>query len=120
MRYIRNCMFVCCAFLLTDVAFAQFDEDFEQLLRADATDNGIVDQSDAIYILNYLYNNAPEPHCLDAADANDDGFVEDADFVYIMNWLYQGGPIPPDPGPTHCGPDPTPDYLTCNEFHCNS
>ena len=121
MRFLSSCVFVCGAFLLTDVVFGQADGDFEEVLRADSTDNGIVDISDAIYILDYLYNNAPEPHCLDAADVNDDGFVEDADFVYLMNWLFQGGPIPPDPGPYFCGEDPTADYLpTCDEFHCNS
>jgi len=82
--------------------------------RGDANNNGSVDQADAVYISNYLFNGGPAPPCMNQADANNSGTVDVSDPTYILNWLYQGGPAPPAPGPynTTCTTDDSP-YPGC-------
>jgi hypothetical protein len=63
----------------------------------------IVDLSDAVAILGFLFQGGPTPEVRDSADVNDDGNVDLADAVYLLDFLFRGGPsIPgpfPDPGP---------------------
>jgi hypothetical protein len=63
-------------------------------LLGDATGDGVVDASDVVYLLNYLFVNGPEPKPLEAGDANCDGVVDIADVVYLLNYLFVGGPSP--------------------------
>jgi hypothetical protein len=63
-------------------------------LLGDATGDGLVDASDVVYLLNYLFVNGPEPRPLEAGDANCDGVVDIADVVYLLNYLFVGGPSP--------------------------
>jgi hypothetical protein len=53
--------------------------------------------------------------CADAADANDDGIRDFSDVLDLGSFLFSGGPPPPAPFPD-CGPDPTPDGLSCLAF----
>ena len=53
--------------------------------------------------------------CLDACDANDDGKLNLADTIFLLNYIFESGPTPPNPGPDlDKGPDPTGDYLNCD------
>ena len=74
--------------------------------RGDANDSGRVDIADAIFVLGYLFAEAPAPVCPDAADANDDGRLDIADAVRILAYLFAGASLPP-PGAQACGVDPT-------------
>ncbi len=74
--------------------------------RGDPNDDGGVNITDAIYILNYLFLGGEAPGCLEAADANDDGGINITDGVYVLNFLFLGGPEPAPPGPNACGQDP--------------
>jgi hypothetical protein len=78
------------------------------------------DLSDAIALLNYLFQGGEKPRCLLAADVNDDNKVDISDSVYFLNYLFTGGGAPPQPtAETGCMADPTPGVLTsCNEFNC--
>lgn len=80
--------------------------------RAHANADSVLDISDAIFTLSYLYTGGPDPDCLDAADANDDGAVDTSDGIYTLRFLYSGGPPPPAPFPA-AGQDPTADALAC-------
>jgi hypothetical protein len=62
----------------------------------------IVDLSDPIFILNYLFQGGPEPPCREAADADADGELNLTDGVYLLNYLFKAGPAPPHPFPG-CG-----------------
>ena len=86
--------------------------DFE---RGDSNADGAVNIADAIYLLNYLYQDGPTPTCLDTADVNDDGTVDIADAVYGLSMLKGGGPLPPPPF-NQCGDDPTPDTVDCVSY----
>lgn len=88
--------------------------------RGDPNDDGAVNITDGIFVLNYLFLGGPAPSCLEAANANDDGSVNITDGIFILNYLFLGGPAPPDPGPADspCGPDPetSPSDLGCEAY----
>jgi uncharacterized lipoprotein YddW (UPF0748 family) len=79
-------------------------------VRGDANADLIVDISDAVAILAYLFAGRRAPPCLDAADADDNGAVNVADAVLILEHIFRGGRPPPPPYPAP-GSDPTPDAL---------
>jgi RHS repeat-associated protein len=81
--------------------------------RGDTNGDGRVDLSDGIATLNYLFLGSFSPGCLDAADCDDSGTVVLTDAVFTFGFLFLGGPPPPPPGHLGCGPDPTPDGLSC-------
>lgn len=87
--------------------------------RGDASPNGMIDISDPMNILNFLFARqaATEISCLDAADVNDSGQVDLSDSVYMFNFLFGSGPAPASPH-EECGPDTTPDKLDC-EFYAD-
>ncbi len=88
-------------------------EEFPMLfLRGDASHDKKVDLSDAITILNYLFNGGPLS-CQDSADANDDGKIDISDAVRILNFLFQGGERIATPYP-EAGIDSTEDKLSCS------
>ncbi len=62
-------------------------------LPADANGDGIVDLTDAIAILDWLFQGGLIP-CLENSDINDDGRIDLTDSVRILNWLFQGGEDP--------------------------
>ena len=77
--------------------------------RGDANSDGAVDIGDAIMLLAHLFASGTGPECEDAADANDDGGIDVSDAITILSTLFGGhGVLEP-----RCGPDPTPDLLTC-------
>lgn len=86
--------------------------------RGDANQDGGVDISDVVFMLEALIPGTFEGPfvitCEDAADVNDDGQVNIADPI---NLLYVLGvpPTPPPPPPyLFCGEDPTDDALGCD------
>ena len=60
----------------------------------DCTGDVIIDGSDVVYLINYLFRGGtpPEPAC--RGDANCDGVVESGDVVYLLNYLFRSGFAP--------------------------
>jgi hypothetical protein len=82
-------------------------------LRGDTNGDALVDLSDAVATLGYLFLGDTLPGCLDAADADDSGGLELTDAVFLLSALFLGTEGIPDPFPS-CGVDPTPaDALEC-------
>ena len=83
-------------------------------IRGDINDDGAVQISDVITLLDYLFgSDAPALRCADAADGNDDGAIQISDAIYLLAYLFTpGSPPPPDPFPA-CGFDRTGDPLEC-------
>jgi hypothetical protein len=79
--------------------------------RGDGDGDGGEQLSDAIFVLNSLFNGGEAPGCPDAADSNDDGRVDIGDPIALLGYLFLGTKAPPAPGPTTCGEDPTEDTL---------
>ncbi len=92
--------------------------------RGDVDANGRTDIADAIQILNFLFQGAEQPGCLETADSDNDGRVDLTDGVYMLSWLFGGGEPLAAPGPpgagTGCGADPDepggPGDLGCDSF----
>jgi hypothetical protein len=100
------------------------DADFN---RADPNDDGEVDISDALFILQFLFLSGDAPACMESSDANDDGGINIGDPICILHYLFLGvlgaNSIPPPgpPGDGACGPDPadSPAFLGCHAYtHC--
>jgi hypothetical protein len=92
----------------------------KQFHRGDPNDDGTINITDGIYILNFLFLGGPPPTCREAANPNDDATVNITDGIYVLNFLFLGGPPPTAPGPTSqpCGPDPagSPTDLGCDSY----
>jgi Tol biopolymer transport system component len=57
-------------------------------LRGDSNNSGVVDTSDAITILDWLFSGAGRPHCLDSADANDSGMINiQMPFMFLIGCM---------------------------------
>jgi hypothetical protein len=88
--------------------------------RGDANDDGKMNITDGIFILNWLFLGGATPGCMEAANANDAASINITTGIFVLNFLFLGGPPPPDPGPIGqpCGPDATgsPSNLGCNNY----
>lgn len=86
-----------------------------RLRRGDANGDGVMDISDALHLLGGLFLGTAAPPCDKAADASDDGKLDVSDPILVLGVLFlDQGSIPEPAG--RCGPDPTPDPLTCESF----
>jgi len=83
--------------------------------RADVNQDGVVDISDVIAELDFLFAAHAAPACLEAADTNDDGSVDISDAVYTLLYLFGGRARPAAPF-LICGPDGTADEVGCASF----
>ncbi len=70
--------------------------DFElaPLQVGDVTGDGVMDVSDGIFLLNYLFRNGSAPYPLAVGDLNCDGLVDLGDAIRLFNYLYKGGDPP--------------------------
>lgn len=87
--------------------------------RGDGNDDGMVDMSDAICTLSWLFLGGPAPGCLAAADTNADDVVDISDAGYLLGFLFLGGPAPVTPFPD-CGTSnlEADTELGCEESSC--
>jgi hypothetical protein len=70
---------------------------FYVYLSGDASKDGIVDVSDIVYLLNYLYRSGPAPVPLESADVYPDHILDVSDLVFLLNYLYRHGAAPACP-----------------------
>ncbi len=92
-----------------------------RFVRGDANGDRLVDITDGISILDFLFLGGRVPPCFDAADANDSGgdALDISDAVSLFGFLFLGSlPALPAPGHEACGPDPTADLLGCAAYPC--
>lgn len=88
-----------------------------QFFRGDANDDGAMDLSDALAVLNYLFDEG-QVACLDAGDADDDGELNITDAIGLLGFLFLGTFPPREPYPD-CGIDRSEDSLSCESSrHC--
>jgi hypothetical protein len=83
----------------------------EVFLRGDSDQNGVVNITDAVLTLNFLFSGGPAPSCQDAADADDGGSLSITDGIFVLDFLFTGGRAMSPPYPD-CGVDPTNDDET--------
>jgi hypothetical protein len=66
-------------------------------LTGDPNHDGIIDISDVVYLINYLFIGGPAPVPLESGDVTCEGTVDASDVVYLINYLFIGGPPPCNP-----------------------
>ena len=86
-----------------------------EFIRGDFDTSGVLQLTDAVGLLGFLFLGGPATSCDDAADSNDSGVVDLTDAVKVLNFLFLGASPPPAPYPL-CGIDPTPDPLGCVSY----
>jgi hypothetical protein len=79
-----------------------------EFIRGDCNDDGGADISDAVCILDWLFQGGAAPDCVAATDTNSDRTADISDAVYLLAHLFLGGPAPAAPFPA-CGPGLPPD-----------
>ncbi|MEM7262729.1 MAG: hypothetical protein AAF488_12120, partial [Planctomycetota bacterium] len=84
-------------------------------VRGDCNDDGNLDISDPVALLDSLFSGGGVPACVDACDGNDDGGMNIADVIYLLSHQFSMGADPAPPFPD-CGVDPTPDASGCDTF----
>ena len=77
--------------------------------RGDADDSGVVNLTDGIFILSWLFRGGGSPTCQDSSDADDNGAINLTDAIFLLVHLFRTGPAPPAPGMQSCGADGTSD-----------
>ncbi len=83
--------------------------------RGDSNADDLVNISDAISILSFLFSGGSTPGCTKSTDLDDDGRVNITDPIFLLSFLFSGGREPPAPF-NACGVDGIPDLLTCASF----
>lgn len=76
-----------------------------RFLRGDVNDDGTIDISDAIRLLNWLFLGGEQVPCKAAGDANGDGTLDISDAPRLLRYVFSSGSPPVAPFP-HCGVPP--------------
>jgi hypothetical protein len=63
-------------------------------MRGDADGNDVIDVSDVVFLIAYIFAGGPAPTQYNG-DANDDGIIDVTDAVYLIDFIFNGGPPPP-------------------------
>jgi hypothetical protein len=66
----------------------------EDTLVGDANRDGSVNIGDAVFLVNYVFNNGPTPLPSDIGNVNCDNDCDAGDVVYLINHIFNNGPEP--------------------------
>jgi hypothetical protein len=69
-------------------------------VRGDSNSSGVVDLTDGVVTLNFLFIGGGAPVCMNAADTDNNGQLVISDAVITFSYLFTGGPAPQPPSPT--------------------
>jgi hypothetical protein len=78
-------------------------------LCGDANNDGDVNVSDAIWIVNFIFISGPEPDPWAAGEVNCDGSLNVSDVIWIANYVFGTGSNPCDSDPPYPDGDGIPD-----------
>jgi len=79
----------------------------KEFQRGDSNGDGVIDMSDSVHALAWLFLGGEEPGCVEAANMNGGNLINIADPIYLLMYLFDGGSPPPAPFPG-CGFGPSP------------
>ncbi|MFH2056287.1 MAG: M1 family aminopeptidase, partial [bacterium] len=65
-----------------------------QNVLGDANGDDIVNITDAVYLIDYIFNGGPPPNPYWTGDVNCDSAVNITDAVFIIQYIFNGGPEP--------------------------
>jgi hypothetical protein len=82
-------------FIATDGELADSQHVTIQVYRCgDADGNAIINISDAVELIGYIFGGADPPDPLLAGDADCNVIVNVSDAVYLIGYIFGGGPAP--------------------------
>ena len=58
----------------------------------------MIDISDLVYLVDYMFTGGPPPPVFEEADVDGNGVLDISDLVYMIDFMFNGGP-PPEPCP---------------------
>lgn len=64
------------------------------LRQGDPNGDDLINITDAVYLIQYIFNSGPAPVLLTAGDVNDDSLVNITDAVYLVQYIFNSGPEP--------------------------
>jgi hypothetical protein len=64
--------------------------------NVDGDPDDIVDISDLVYLVDYMFSDGPAPPCPNEADIDPNEAVDISDLVYLVDYMFSGGPPPAD------------------------
>jgi hypothetical protein len=73
-----------------------------RFVRGDANGDALVNVSDTVFLLDFLFRDGSPPPCEQACDADSNDGVNLSDAIHLLNYLFQSGPAPGAPFPS-CG-----------------
>jgi aminopeptidase N len=63
-------------------------------LSGDANGNGVINVSDVVFLINYIFSSGPAPNPLAVGDADCSGSINISDAVRLVNYIFSGGAAP--------------------------
>jgi hypothetical protein len=66
----------------------------EQFLCGDADSNDVVNVSDAVFLVNYIFGGGPPPEYPESGDGDCSGNINISDAVYLIVYIFAGGSAP--------------------------
>jgi hypothetical protein len=75
-----------------------------QYVCGDADGNGIINISDAVFLIAYIFGGGPAPSPLCAGDCDGNAIVNISDAVYLIAYIFGGGPAPVQSPGCPCAP----------------
>ncbi len=81
-------------------------------VRGDSNGDSVIDISDALAVLFFLFTGRASLDCEDHGDFDDSGALQMTDALGILAYIFKGGPAPAAPFPVP-GHDATPDSYDC-------
>jgi hypothetical protein len=76
-----------------DFAVAESPTD-QSFIPGDADGNGLVNISDAVFLISYIFGGGTAPEPIELGDADCNGLVNISDAVYLISYIFGGGPEP--------------------------
>jgi hypothetical protein len=68
--------------------------DPEKLIPGDSNGDSLLNMSDLVYMVTYLFKSGPPPTPLQAGDLNCDTKSSLSDLFYLINFFFKSGPLP--------------------------
>lgn len=63
-------------------------------VKGDADGNGVVNITDVVFLISYVFADGPAPNPVSMGDADCNGIVNVSDVVYLLSYIFGGGPAP--------------------------
>jgi len=64
-------------------------------VRGDVNGDLVIDISDLVYLVDYMFTSGPPPVSQTAGDVDGDGVIDISDLVYLVDYMFNNGPPPP-------------------------